>query len=122
MPDDQYTFTDDDDIETAISFRYKDTRTGLPASFISQNVIMDEPGDLPEVPGSDVHGKTADGELACCAIFSTGVVDCAACLTAATQSLLQSLDSEEAEILKLLLDALEDAGPEGLTKEELQVY
>lgn len=117
----QRSSTDDDDIESAISVRYRDMGAEQSASPAPEDVIMYEPrgSNLPE---GAIHGKTADGELACCANTSAGIVDCAACLSIATVSLLQSIDPEETEIVRALLDALEDAGPEGLTKEELQVH
>lgn len=116
----QRASTDDDDIESAINVRYRDMGAGQSGSPALEDVIMHEP-DGCNLPEGAAHGKTADGELACCANTSTGIVDCAACLSIATQSLLQSIDPEETEIARALLDALEDAGPEGLTKEELQV-
>lgn len=85
---------------------------------------MQESENLPSVAtaGVGIHGRTTDGEIACCAATSsTGIVDCADCLTAAVETSLGDLQPEQSHIVRTLLDALEDAGPEGLTKEELQV-
>jgi oxalate---CoA ligase len=84
---------------------------------------MQEPGTAEAYTGitPEGHGKTSDGEQACCAIWSAELVDCAACLSSVTQPLLDSSSAEEAAVLKTLLEALEDAGPEGLKKDELQV-
>lgn len=81
----------------------------------------EEVADISKDISSKGHGRTADGEQASCAFSSAGVVDCAACLTTATSSLLENAGAEETPILQELLDALGDAGPEGITKPELQV-
>ena len=115
--------TDDDDIETSISIRCKDLSTERSGSPAPRDVIIYEPdvSGTSELADVTTHGKTTDGEIACCAITSTGIVDCAACLSIATQSYLRESDPEDAEMVQTIVDALEDAGPEGLAKEELHV-
>ena len=116
---------DDDDIETDIHVRLLDhppVHLELSQAEAEDNTTQEPAAAEADTtsPGEN-QGKTSDGEQACCAIWSAELVDCAACLLSVTQTLLESAGDDDAEMLKTLLDALEDAGPVGLRKEELQV-
>ena len=113
----------DDDIETAINIRPTTSINIGPESPSHEDASMHEADTRQQFAQAKAggHGNRTDGERACCAIWSVGLVDCGACLGMATQTLLHETDSQDAEMSKSLLDALTDAGPEGLTKNELEV-
>lgn len=114
---------DDDDIETAISIRLIDTAQVQQVSPAGEDVPMQEsvPVAIFEGVATNGHGKTSDGEQACCAMHSAEMVDCAACLASMTQALLESTSPDELTVLSTVIDALEDAGSEGLSKQQLLV-
>ncbi|KAI9068032.1 hypothetical protein FKP32DRAFT_1588061 [Trametes sanguinea] len=114
---------DDDDIETDIRVRYLDLA----------RPVLEPP--VPELPttASDTqeelsidpslrtdHGKKADGEPAFCRRTSEGLIDCPACLQEAESVCLQELSQEERTVAAKLLALLRDAGPNGLSKQQLQ--
>lgn len=117
---------DDDDIETSILVRSADvsnapsqlqvSETPVEASVSQANALMDV-----DVPLQ--HGQTDGGDLAFCQKSSDGLIDCQACLSEATSTLLQGLQHANDLVTdtKQILDALRGAGSDGLTKEKLMV-
>ena len=67
------------------------------------------------------HCKLADGKLAFCRRTSEGVIDCQACLQQARGSLLRGLNTDEQTAVSRILGVLDEAGPPGLTKQDLCV-
>ncbi|EKM60813.1 uncharacterized protein PHACADRAFT_179990 [Phanerochaete carnosa HHB-10118-sp] len=112
----------DDDIETAISVRIKEPIGAARVSPPEEDAITHETEATPPSMHSESegHGTTADGERACCAIWSTGLANCVACLSVVTQTLLDGSGLQDAQRLRSLLDVLEIAGSEGLTKDNLE--
>ncbi|GJE87719.1 hypothetical protein PsYK624_038020 [Phanerochaete sordida] len=112
----------DDDIETAIGIRPKAPLVSAQAPPAEGDVSMRDidPSLLPATSQEGGHGTTADGERAHCALQAPGLANCAACLASTAQALLNASDPQDAEGFRTLWDALDMAGPEGLTKTELQ--
>ena len=77
--------------------------------------------DVDQPPPTLEHGKLADGKLAFCRRTSEGVIDCQACLQHARESLLRELNADEQTAVGRILTALDEAGPSGLTKQDLCV-
>ncbi|KAM5532192.1 hypothetical protein V8D89_014148 [Ganoderma adspersum] len=116
---------DDDDIETAIRVRYVDisrpflARTPQEARPEASGMSAGMDVDVDQPPLTLEHGKLADGKLAFCRRTSEGVIDCQACLQRARESLLRELNADEQAAVGHILEALDEAGPPGLTKQDL---
>ncbi|KAI1797576.1 hypothetical protein LXA43DRAFT_1126097 [Ganoderma leucocontextum] len=116
---------DDDDIETSIRVRYVDV--SRPPRALSPQEARPEPSGISAGMELDVdqsslpleHGKLADGNLAFCRRTSEGVIDCQACLQQARESLLRELNADEQAAVRHILGVLDEAGPPGLTKQDL---
>ncbi len=77
--------------------------------------------DVDQPSHSLEHGNLADGKFAFCRRTSEGVVDCQACLQHARESLLRELNADEQAAVGHILAVLDEAGPPGLTKQDLCV-
>ena len=67
------------------------------------------------------HGKTTDGDIACCKLSSARIVDCIACLEAELLHFHSKITVDERELLSHILSVVRTAGPNGLTRAELTV-
>lgn len=115
---------DDDDIENAIYLRHAKA-SQLPKHTSPNEPIVIEssptpPSQSPE--NSDTpHGLNINGQPACCSENDTILVDCNGCLTGQVDKMLCSLNDHERGVAKRILDALQEASGEGISKDLLLV-
>ncbi|KAJ7630526.1 hypothetical protein FB45DRAFT_915784 [Roridomyces roridus] len=108
---------DDDHIETAIFVRFHDiTITETPKA-----------PPAPLLPPMDIeteaaHGMTAEGSPACCKrVNEDSMIDCPACLEEEWGALYASIEHEERDRFRLILDTVYASGAKGITKHDLLV-
>ncbi|TBU34929.1 hypothetical protein BD311DRAFT_828299 [Dichomitus squalens] len=115
---------DDDDIETAIRVQYLDV-SGPSRDALSEpsaepsGIEVEAEMDMDDEHSLREHGTLADGEQAFCRRTSEGLIDCQACLEQARKSLFRGLNTDEQATVDKIIAALDEAGPTGLTKQEL---
>jgi hypothetical protein len=91
---------------------------GQPSSRDKTPVMQDLENDTNSLQH---HGRTIYGDIGCCRLSSARNVDCSACLEAESFQFLSKLSVEEKELCLHILDAVQTAGPKGLTTVELVV-
>ena len=101
---------DDDHIETTIFTRslngsMSDTEDAFASRAHSPSAEEDD---------DEGHGKTTDGAVACCRQYSDGQVNCGSCLNTALKAWAVESSTNEQEVSRHVLDALDEAGPAGL--------
>lgn len=67
------------------------------------------------------HGKTVEGNTACCKLSSDGVVDCDQCLQVELRSVTSSLTEPKKDIAAIIMEVLHEAGETGVPKRHLLV-
>lgn len=67
------------------------------------------------------HGKTAEGNTACCKLSSDGIVDCDQCMRAELHSVTSSLTDHEKDIASSIMEVLHGAGAAGVPKRQFLV-
>lgn len=136
-----FSFTDDDDIETSIQVRLTNPARPSPPQHpttspeitsLSKDTDTDIPmQDLPPAcittsemttDSASTHGKTIQGDLACCRKVSVkGLVDCIGCLAARTAEVLRGMSEEEARVARAVLGCVEESGGKGVAGHVLLV-
>ncbi|TFK36810.1 hypothetical protein BDQ12DRAFT_633054 [Crucibulum laeve] len=120
---------DDDQIETVVYVHYTIQPASQPnapnmlqtSSNTEQPMEMPMSLDLPSEAGPG-HGCTLDGGLACCRqLTEEGIVDCMGCLEEEWLSLSSLLNDEERQLARLLLETVQNAGEQGVTKSDLMM-
>ncbi|KAI0274891.1 hypothetical protein BC834DRAFT_850125 [Gloeopeniophorella convolvens] len=106
---------DDDHIETAI---FTSFASGPDAG---GTVDTQESRTLSPPPEEDnqSHGKTVDGDVACCRKYSDGLVNCEACLDSALSSWLAQSSNQERIVFQRIMGCLKVAGCAGLSASAL---
>ncbi|KAF8973687.1 hypothetical protein BDZ97DRAFT_1900484 [Flammula alnicola] len=112
---------DDDQIETAIAVRYRLDEEVRDSS-------LDEPqmtaiSEMEESLSVETgHKLNADDNPACCRKTTTrGLVDCVACLNNAWSAFRDGLDLDDRNAAEWVLDAVHQAGEDGVKKSDLLV-
>jgi hypothetical protein len=110
---------DDDQIETAIHFRFCNISVRQPLS--TESLSPPDPVEMDDDHASG-HGTTVDDGLACCRrMCDDGLIDCLACLDEEWASLIATLSQEDNQLALCVLTVVRRAGPKGVTKDELVV-
>jgi oxalate---CoA ligase len=85
-------------------------------------------GSSPDLPCLELdsespldHGKTVNGDHACCKAVSPGLVDCIACLEDESSSFVANLTEDDKELTLHILATVRLAGSNGVTKDQLLV-
>ena len=107
---------DDVELETALQIRSHD----LSWSSIHTETLEEPPSLSPPVKPGANHGFTRDKRSACCGMNSSGLVDCQGCLDEEIESLPEYLDETEKACALEIVSLLNDAGPHGIGKKDLQ--
>lgn len=114
---------DDDDIETSIQVRLTRSSSMLdhepsaqPTFSRSALPIM----DVVDRPDRRQHGKTEQGDTACCRNLY-GLFNCQACFHEVTDAVLSEYDEQRASVAHQVLSALQKAGSKGVGKKHIYV-
>ena len=119
-----YTYTDDDQIETAIAVRYRFAGEGREQTIHTpQTTSIQETAEFPQSNNGEYgHGINIDNNVACCKeIAPRGLVDCLACLDEAWASFSDTLDPESRTDAIWILDTVRQTKEVGVRKSDLIV-
>jgi hypothetical protein len=75
----------------------------------------------PECEQPPEHGKTVDGDPACCMVVSAGLTDCKACLEDESSSIVANMNVDDKELALHILATVRQSGSKGVTKEHILV-
>lgn len=106
------SFSDDDQIETAIFVKFD-----IPAV----NGPLSPAGSYTETPFEPPHPHPSILERCCKGQVANGLVDCETCLRDECASIFGTLNDEEKEIARQIVDITRQAGDEGIPKSQLRV-
>jgi hypothetical protein len=118
------SYTDDDQIETAIAVQYRFTGEGREQNdHTPQTTLVQETTEFPQFnDGESGHGITIDSNAACCKeIAPRGLVDCLACLDEAWAIFSDMLDPESRIDAIWILDTVRETKEVGIRKSDLLV-
>jgi len=113
-------YADDDQIETTIHVRFHDVSSTIPqppSRGSSLGLVYEGLNSEPQLE----HGKTANGDHACCRAVTSGLVDCTACLEDESSRLVAGLAVNEKESVLRILATVQLTGSNGITKDQLLV-
>lgn len=108
---------DDVELETALLIRSYD----LSWSSIHTERLEEPPSPSPLTFPEANHGFTRDKRTGCCAMGSSGLVDCQGCLDGEVERLSDYLDEEEKVLALEIVSLLNDAGQRGIGKKDILV-
>ena len=111
----------DNDIETSVSVKFAAETPSASdhPSPSTQPTSLDQRPTAMEIDDGLPHGMTAEGDPACCRAVCDGAVDCDECLRAELAELAASLTDAQRTHCHDVLDVLDEAGSEGLSKAKI---
>lgn len=112
---------DDDHIETFLSIRFGDLSDMTPEQRNSESPPNFSRTESDAEAGLSNHGLTLKGQVACCRKVMEGLVDCQSCIEENKINFIADLMPEDAGLVQRISAIVEQAGSQGVTKDQLLV-